>query len=62
MYSFYVCKLLLWALSSQGHAAKFPSIYHNTNCQVLYLSFGTSQEAVIKNMVSSDNNNNIQIL
>ena len=28
----------------QGHGVtlKFFSIYHNTNCQVLYLSFGTS--------------------
>ena len=25
----------------QGHSVKFVSIYHNTNCQVLYLSFGT---------------------
>ena len=28
---------------SQGHSmtSKFFSIYHNTNCQVLHLSFGT---------------------
>ena len=35
----------VWALSDQGHGhgvtLKFFSIYHNTNCQVLYLSFGT---------------------
>ena len=35
-----------WALSDQGQShsvtLKFFSIYHNTNCQVLYLSFGTS--------------------
>ena len=34
-----------WALSDQGQGQgvtlKFFSIYHNTNCQVLYLSFGT---------------------
>ena len=33
----------------------FP-IYHNTNCQVLYLSFGTRQETVIKYVCSSDIN------
>ena len=34
-----------WALSDQGQGhgmtLKFFSIYHNTNCQVLYLSLGT---------------------
>ena len=34
-----------WALSDQGQGhsmtLKFFSIYHNTNCQGLYLSFGT---------------------
>ena len=33
----------------------FFSIYHNTNCQVLYISFGTIMEAVIKYVCSSDN-------
>ena len=39
-----------WALSDQGQGHggtfKFFSIYHNTKCQVLYLSFGTCQESV----------------
>ena len=34
----------------------FFSIYHNTNCQVLYLSFGTSKEVVTKYICLSDNN------
>ena len=29
---------------------KFVSIYHNTNCQVLYLSFGTCYKVVIKDV------------
>ena len=41
-----------WALSDQGQGhsitLKFFSIYHNTNCQVLYLSFGTWWEVLIK--------------
>ena len=41
-----------WALSDkgQGHSVtlKFFSIYHNTNCQFLYLSFGTRKEVAIK--------------
>ena len=43
-----------WQMSDQGHGHgvtfKFFSIYHNTNCQVLYLSFGTCKEVVIKYM------------
>ena len=50
---------LTLALSDQGQGQrvtlKFFSIYHNTNCQVLCLSFGTWQEAVIKCMCSSGN-------
>ena len=41
-----------WALSDKGQdhgmTLKFFSIYHNTNCQVLYLSFGTWYEVLIK--------------
>ena len=39
-----------WVLSDQGQGdfEIFLSIYHNTNCQTLYLSFGASQEAAIK--------------
>ena len=47
-----------WALSDQGQGhdmtSKFFSIYHNTNCQVLYLSSGTWQEVVFKYVCSSD--------
>ena len=31
-----------------GVTLKFFSIYHSANCQVPYLSFGTSKEVVIK--------------
>ena len=34
---------------------KFFSIYHNTNCKVLYLSFGPSKEVVINYVCLSDN-------
>ena len=40
----------------------FFSIYHNTNCQVLYLSFGICSEVVIKYVCYSDNNIYIQYL
>ena len=43
-----------FALSDQGQGhgvtLNFFSIYHNTNCQVLYLSFGICEEVVIKTM------------
>ena len=46
------------ALSDQGQGQcmtlKFFSIYHNTNCQVLYLSFGTRSEVLIKCVCSAD--------
>ena len=52
-----------WALSDQilghGMASKFFSIYHNTNCQILYLSFGTEWEVVIKDGGSSDSNKHL---
>ena len=37
---------------SQGHSMtfKFFTIYHNTACQVLYISFGTYKEDVIKSV------------
>ena len=41
-----------WALSNQGQGhgttLKMFSIYYSTNCQFLYVSFGTIQEVVIK--------------
>ena len=37
------------SVQGQGHGVtlKYFSIYHNANCQVLYLSFGTGYEVVI---------------
>ena len=42
----YICgcvRFQHWALShqGQGHGVKFFSVCHNTNWQILYLSFGT---------------------
>ena len=42
----------------QGHCnpSKISLIYHNTNCQVLQLNFGTSSEAYVKHVCSTNNN------
>ena len=50
-----------WVLSDQGQGHRVTlkcfSFYHNTNCQVLYLSFGACEEVVNKYVCQSDNNN-----
>ena len=41
--------------SSHSMTLKFFSIYHNTNCQVLYLGLGTCYDIAVKYVCYSDN-------
>ena len=41
---------------TERRPSKVVHIYRNTNCQVLFLNFGTSLDAYIKHIRSYDNN------